>query len=175
MPNGREVFKRAVTEMAAACRELLEKSGHTIDDVDVLIPHQANARIMERGRRPAGHRPREGRRRRRRGREHDAASIPIALDRAWRAGRIRQGDLVLFTSFGAGLTWGATLVRWTMPEPTVVTSRVAVVTGASRGIGRACAVALAAAGWTVAVGYRSDEAAAKEVLAELEAAGHARA
>ena len=47
-----------------------------------------------------------------------AASIPIALDRAWRAGRIRQGDLVLFTSFGAGLTWGATLMRWTMPEPT---------------------------------------------------------
>jgi 3-oxoacyl-[acyl-carrier-protein] synthase-3 len=46
-----------------------------------------------------------------------AASIPIALDRAWRAGRIRQGDLVLFTSFGAGLTWGATLVRWTMPGP----------------------------------------------------------
>ena len=46
MPNGREVFKRAVTEMAAACRELLEKNGHTTDDVDLLIPHQANARIM---------------------------------------------------------------------------------------------------------------------------------
>jgi 3-oxoacyl-[acyl-carrier-protein] synthase-3 len=46
-----------------------------------------------------------------------AASIPIALDRAWRAGRIREGDLVLFTSFGAGLTWGASLVRWTMAEP----------------------------------------------------------
>jgi 3-oxoacyl-[acyl-carrier-protein] synthase-3 len=44
-----------------------------------------------------------------------AASIPIALDRAWRSGRIREGDLVLFTSFGAGLTWGATVMRWTMP------------------------------------------------------------
>jgi len=117
MPNGREVFKRAVTEMAAACRELLEKSGHALDDVDVLIPHQANARIM--------------------GAVVDrlgidsakavvdvadvgntsAASIPIALDRAWRAGTIEQGDLVLFTSFGAGLTWGATLVRWTLPSP----------------------------------------------------------
>jgi len=118
MPNGREVFKRAVTEMAAACRALLEKSGHSIDDVDVLIPHQANARIMQAVVDRLGIDPAKaivdvaevG--------NTSAASIPIALDRAWRAGRIRQGDLVLFASFGAGLTWGATLVRWTMPEPT---------------------------------------------------------
>ena len=44
-----------------------------------------------------------------------AASIPIALDRAWRAGRVHEGDLVLFTSFGAGLAWGANLLRWTGP------------------------------------------------------------
>ncbi len=114
MPNGREVFKRAVTEMAAACRELLEKSGYTLDDVDVLIPHQANARIMGSVVDRLGIDPTKaivdvaevG--------NTSAASIPIALDRAWRAGRIRQGDLVLFASFGAGLTWGATLVRWTM-------------------------------------------------------------
>jgi 3-oxoacyl-[acyl-carrier-protein] synthase III len=114
MPNGREVFKRAVTEMAAACRELLEKSGLTIDDVDVLIPHQANARIMGAVVDRLGIDPAKaivdvadvG--------NTSAASIPIALDRAWRAGTIQQGDLVLFTSFGAGLTWGATLVRWTM-------------------------------------------------------------
>lgn len=118
MPNGREVFKRAVTEMASACRELMEKSGYSVDDIDVLIPHQANARIM-------------GAVVDRLGIDADraivdvadvgntsAASIPIALDRAWRRGQIAQGDLVLFTSFGAGLTWGATLVRWTMPEPT---------------------------------------------------------
>jgi 3-oxoacyl-[acyl-carrier-protein] synthase-3 len=118
MPNGREVFKRAVTEMAAACRQVLEKNGHTPADVDVLIPHQANARIMiavaERLQIPAekavidvaevGN--------------TSAASIPIALDRAWRAGRLHEGDLVLFTSFGAGLTWGATVMRWTMPAPT---------------------------------------------------------
>ena len=117
MPKGREVFKRAVTEMAAACRELLEKSGHTPADVDVLIPHQANARIMvavsERLQIPAERSVLDvaevG--------NTSAASIPIALARAWEAGRIREGDLVLFTSFGAGLTWGATLVRWTMPEP----------------------------------------------------------
>lgn len=118
MPNGREVFKRAVTEMAAACRELLDKNGFTSDDVDLLIPHQANARIMvavaERLKVPAERAVIDvaevG--------NTSAASIPIALDRAWRAGRMDEGDLVLFTSFGAGLTWGATLMRWTMPGPT---------------------------------------------------------
>lgn len=117
MPNGREVFKRAVTEMAAACQEVLEKNGHTPDDVDVLIPHQANARIMT-AVASRLHIPEEkavvdvaevG--------NTSAASIPIALDRAWRAGRIKEGNLVLFTSFGAGLTWGATVMRWTMREP----------------------------------------------------------
>jgi 3-oxoacyl-[acyl-carrier-protein] synthase-3 len=116
MPNGREVFKRAVTEMAAACKEVLEKNGHTPDDVDLLIPHQANARIMT-AVADRLHIP------------HDkavidvadvgntsAASIPIALDRAYRAGRMHEGDLVVLTSFGAGLTWGATAMRWTMPE-----------------------------------------------------------
>ena len=117
MPKGREVFKRAVTEMASACRELLEKSGYAAADVDVLIPHQANARIMTSVAERLGI-PQErsvldvaevG--------NTSAASIPIALARAWEAGRIHDGDLVLFTSFGAGLTWGATLVRWTVPEP----------------------------------------------------------
>jgi 3-oxoacyl-[acyl-carrier-protein] synthase-3 len=117
MPAGREVFKRAVVEMASACRQLLEKSGYSPDDVDVLIPHQANARIMnavaERlgimGDRAVIDVEEVG--------NTSAASIPIALDRAWRAGRIHEGDLVLLTSFGAGLAWGANLVRWTMPEP----------------------------------------------------------
>jgi len=115
MPNGREVFKRAVTEMAASCREVLEKNGHSPDDVDLLIPHQANARIMVAVAERLGI-PLEravvdvaevG--------NTSAASIPIALDRAYRAGRIHEGDLALFTSFGAGLTWGATAIRWTMP------------------------------------------------------------
>ena len=46
-----------------------------------------------------------------------AASIPVALDRGWRAGRLRPGDLVLTTAFGAGFTWGANLIRWTAPAP----------------------------------------------------------
>jgi 3-oxoacyl-[acyl-carrier-protein] synthase-3 len=115
MPKGREVFKRAVVEMSNACRELLEKSGYTPDDVNVLIPHQANARIMIAVAERLGI-----------GLDRSvvdvetvgntsAASIPIALDRAWRAGRVREGDLVLLTSFGAGLAWGANLIRWTGP------------------------------------------------------------
>ncbi len=117
MPNGREVFKRAVVEMASACRQLLEKSGFTPDDVDVLIPHQANARIMIAVAERLGIGPDRsvvdvetvG--------NTSAASIPIALDRAWRAGRVRTGDLVLLTSFGAGLSWGANLLRWSGPAP----------------------------------------------------------
>lgn len=117
MPNGREVFKRAVVEMASACRALLEKSGYTPDDVDVLVPHQANARIMIAVAERLGI-PEEkaildvaevG--------NTSAASVPIALDRAWRAGRVGTGDLVLVTSFGAGLTWGANLIRWNGPTP----------------------------------------------------------
>jgi 3-oxoacyl-[acyl-carrier-protein] synthase-3 len=117
MPSGREVFKRAVVEMTNSCRQLLEKSGYTPDDVDLLIPHQANARIMLAVAERLGIGPDRsvvdvaevG--------NTSAASIPIALDRAWRAGRIRQDALVLMTSFGAGLAWGANLVRWTAPEP----------------------------------------------------------
>jgi len=116
MPAGREVFKRAVVEMAAACRSLLEKSGFTPDDVDLLIPHQANARIMiavaERLGVPAERAVVDvaevG--------NTSAASIPIALDRACRAGRVHPGSLVLLTSFGAGLAWGANLIRWTAPS-----------------------------------------------------------
>jgi 3-oxoacyl-[acyl-carrier-protein] synthase-3 len=115
MPNGRDVFKRAVVEMANACRQLLEKSGYAPEDVGLLIPHQANARIMiavaERLGVPLDRAVVDvetvG--------NTSAASIPIALDRAWRAGRVKTGDLVLLTSFGAGLAWGANLLRWTGP------------------------------------------------------------
>jgi 3-oxoacyl-[acyl-carrier-protein] synthase-3 len=117
MPNGREVYKRAVHGMVDACRELMAKSGLAPEDIALLVPHQANARIM---RTVAGQLaiPEErcalyvesvG--------NTSAASIPIALDHAWQAGRIEPGDNVLMTSFGAGLAWGANLIRWTAPKP----------------------------------------------------------
>ena len=110
--EGREVFKHAVKAMEDAIAGLFEKTGLTIDDVDVMIPHQANIRILnnvlERLEVPAekvvlnvmnyGN--------------TSAASIPIALDEANRGGRLKSGDTVLFCSFGGGLTWGATLLRW---------------------------------------------------------------
>jgi 3-oxoacyl-[acyl-carrier-protein] synthase-3 len=117
MSSGREVYRRAVVAMTDACRELLDKAGVQADDVALLVPHQANARIMKTVADRLGFEA---------GRvvsdiesvgNTSAASIPIAVDRAWRAGRIAPGDLVLMTSFGAGLTWGANLVRWTAPAP----------------------------------------------------------
>jgi 3-oxoacyl-[acyl-carrier-protein] synthase-3 len=112
MPNGREVFKRAVTEMAAACRQLLDKSGFSPDDVDVLIPHQANARIMaavaERlgidGDRAVVDVAEVG--------NTSAASIPLALCDAVTDRRIKRGDLVLLEAMGGGFTWAAALLRW---------------------------------------------------------------
>jgi 3-oxoacyl-[acyl-carrier-protein] synthase III len=118
MESGRVVFHRAVSDMSTACRALLDKAGLTPDDVDLLIPHQANARIV----RAVADRlkvPLE-----RAVLDMDtvgntsAASIPIALDRAVRAGRVGEGQIVLMASFGAGLTWGANLLRWTAPPPT---------------------------------------------------------
>jgi 3-oxoacyl-[acyl-carrier-protein] synthase III len=117
MENGREVYKRAVVGMTDACRSLLEKTGVAPEDVAWLIPHQANARIMKTVADRLGFGPdrvvsdvdRIG--------NTSAASIPIALDEAWRDGRITPGDLVLMTSFGAGLAWGASLIRWTAPTP----------------------------------------------------------
>jgi 3-oxoacyl-[acyl-carrier-protein] synthase-3 len=117
MTSGSTVFKRAVIGMAEACAGLLEKAGLTKDDVDVVIPHQANARIIAAVAERL-HVPKErvfvdmewvG--------NTSAASIPIAMDRAWREGRLSPGNVVLTTAFGAGLAWGANLVRWTAPLP----------------------------------------------------------
>lgn len=109
---GREVFKHAVTNMSNAVREALEQCGATMDDVACIIPHQANARIIQ----AIGQRmnaPMEkfyinvdkyG--------NTSAASTIVALDEAVRSGRIRKKDLVLMVVFGGGFTWAASLVEW---------------------------------------------------------------
>jgi len=122
MKSGTEVYKRAVVGMTDACRTLLDKAGVAAEDVRWLIPHQANARIMKTVADRLGFGPerivsdvdRIG--------NTSAASVPIALDEAWRDGRIRKGDLVLMTSFGAGMAWGASLVRWTVDAPVEATA-----------------------------------------------------
>jgi 3-oxoacyl-[acyl-carrier-protein] synthase-3 len=109
---GREVFKNAVRSMADACIKALEQAGVSAEEVDVLIPHQANIRIIEATAKHA-HVPMEkvyvnvdryG--------NTSAASIPIALDECVREGRIKEGSLVLFVAFGGGFTWASQLVRW---------------------------------------------------------------
>ena len=116
MTSGREVFRRAVVAMTDACRELMDKAGVEADDVALLIPHQANARIIHAVAERLGFDPRRAVSDIQDVGNTSAASIPIALDRAWRAGRVEPGDLVLMVSFGAGMAWGAHLVRWTLPR-----------------------------------------------------------
>lgn len=109
---GREVFKHAVRSMADACDHALKQAGLTSDQVDVLIPHQANIRIIESTAKHAGmpmdrvyvNIDRYG--------NTSSASIPIALDECVRSGRIGPGSVVLMVGFGGGFTWASTVVRW---------------------------------------------------------------
>lgn len=109
--KGREVFRHAVVNLAQVLEEVLEAEGLTTADIDWLVPHQANARILD-GTAKKLNLPAEkvvktvG--------EHantSAASVPLALDRAFRDGRITEGDLVVLEAMGGGFTWGAALLR----------------------------------------------------------------
>ncbi|MDO5536050.1 MAG: beta-ketoacyl-ACP synthase III [Desulfovibrionaceae bacterium] len=110
--NGRETYKYAVRSMTGICRDLLARNSYTIGDVNLLVSHQANIRIVQ----AVGERleisedcvftnlANYG--------NTSSASIPIALTEAWEIGRIKPGSLVLTTAFGSGLTWGAALIRF---------------------------------------------------------------
>lgn len=110
--NGKEVFKIAVRAMEEISREVLEEANVSIDEVSLVIPHQANRRIInalaERLKVPLEkvvvNVDKYG--------NTSAASVPVALDEAWRQGRIAAGDTVLLNSFGAGFAWGAALIRF---------------------------------------------------------------
>ena len=110
--NGREVFRHAVKRMAQAGREVLAKAGHAMEDVALLVPHQANLRILEAVRREL-ELPVEkvfvnvqeyG--------NTGSASVPLALWQARQQGRVKRGDLVLLISFGAGFHWAGALVQF---------------------------------------------------------------
>lgn len=110
--RGNETFKTAVRSLESVSREVMQKAGLESKDIDMFIPHQANKRIID----AVGHRlqldPKKvyinidkiG--------NTSAASIPIALDEAVRAGSIKEGNNLLFAAFGAGLTWAAALCKW---------------------------------------------------------------
>jgi len=108
--RGREVYRFAVTTMSGLIKSITE--GHDTDEVGLIVPHQVNLRIIESAMDRVGwgaertvvNIDRYG--------NTSAASLPLALDEARRDGRLEKGKLVVFVAFGAGLTWGATLLRW---------------------------------------------------------------
>ena len=109
---GREVFRNAVTNLADIVGETLDANGLTTDDVDWLVPHQANRRILDSTAKKLGMPQSKMVVTVERHANTSAASIPLALDEAVRDGRIQKGDLVLLEAMGGGLTWGSGLVRW---------------------------------------------------------------
>ncbi len=111
--NGRQVFKFATRVLVSSAEAVLAKCELSVDDVDVYVPHQANARIIDHALAKLGI-PKEkvivnvdryG--------NTSSASIPLALAEAVRTGRVHEGDTVLMTGMGAGLTWGSAVMRWT--------------------------------------------------------------
>jgi len=108
--RGREVYRFAVTKMVEMIETVIE--GYDHDEIALIVPHQVNLRIIESALERLDWSPdrcfvnidRYG--------NTSAASVPLALDEALRSGRVRPGNLLVFVAFGAGLTWGATLVRW---------------------------------------------------------------
>jgi 3-oxoacyl-[acyl-carrier-protein] synthase-3 len=110
--KGNETFKIAVRSLEEVSREVITASGLTPSDIDLYIPHQANRRIIEAVGTRLGLRPDQLYMNIDRVGNTSSASIPIALDEVVRAGKVHAGDTVLFAAFGAGLTWGAALLRW---------------------------------------------------------------
>lgn len=114
--NGREVFKFAVRVMNTATLEAIEKAGLKPEDIKYLIPHQANARIIEAARERLGLPPEQVWVNVDRYGNTSTASMPIALQEALDAGKIHNGDHILFVTFGAGLTWAASVMTWWQPD-----------------------------------------------------------
>ncbi len=109
---GREVFRHAVVNLAAIVGEALDANGLAPEDIDWLVPHQANKRILDGTARRLGLPEEKIVITVDRHANTSAASIPLALDEAVHDGRIKRGDLILLEAMGGGLTWGASLVRW---------------------------------------------------------------
>ncbi|MDX1358845.1 MAG: 3-oxoacyl-[acyl-carrier-protein] synthase III C-terminal domain-containing protein, partial [Clostridia bacterium] len=110
--DGREVFKFATKTMAGSVKKLLQDNSLTMDDIDLIIPHQANIRIMQTAAKRLGigmdkiysviHKYGNT----------SSASIPIALHDAVEEGRVKAGDRIVLTGFGGGLTWASVLIEW---------------------------------------------------------------
>lgn len=109
--KGREVFRHAVVNLASVLNEVLEDADVSAEDIDWVVPHQANARILDATAKKLGIPPEKVIVTVDRHANTSAASVPLAFDTARRDGRIKPGDLVMFEAMGGGFTWGASLMR----------------------------------------------------------------
>jgi len=110
--DGQEVFKRAIRSMAQACEDVLETMELSLEDVALMVPHQANKRILDALGKKVGLAEDKVFSNVHKYGNTSAGTIPVALTEALEQNRIKPGDYVLMASFGAGLTWGAGIVRW---------------------------------------------------------------
>jgi 3-oxoacyl-[acyl-carrier-protein] synthase-3 len=115
--NGREVFRFATRAMDRGLREVMHKAGWVVNQVDMIVPHQANIRIIEAAAKSLGLSMEKFFVNLNRYGNTSAASIPIALTEAAEAGKLRPADRVAMVGFGAGLTWAAAAVQWSQPRP----------------------------------------------------------
>ena len=112
MPQGKEVFRMAVSSMSSAITELLEAHSLTVSDINLVIPHQANIRIIWSMQERLALPPEKVFINVNQYGNTSAASVPLALDEALRDGKIKAGDYIVLATFGAGMTWGTALIRW---------------------------------------------------------------
>jgi len=110
--DGREVFRHAVVRMPESVRSVLTRASLAPSDISLLIPHQANLRISEAVQKELGLRPEQVYNNIQRYGNTTSGTIPIALDECVRAGRLKPGDVVVFTAFGSGFVWGSCILRW---------------------------------------------------------------
>lgn len=110
--NGNMVFKHAVTRFPEVIEEALNKNGYKPEDIDLLVPHQANLRITSYIQQKMGLPAEKVMSNIQKYGNTTAASVPIALSEAYQEGRIKEGDLVCLAAFGSGFTWGSALIRW---------------------------------------------------------------
>ena len=109
--KGREVFRHAVVNLSSVLNEVIEDAGISASEIDWVVPHQANARILDATAKKLGIPPEKVVVTVDRHANTSAASVPLAFDAARRDGRIKEGDLVMFEAMGGGFTWGASLIR----------------------------------------------------------------
>ena len=110
--SGKEVFKQAVAAMVSSCHKAMKKAGVTIEDITMVIPHQANIRIIEAVGEKLKASPEKVFKNVQRYGNSGAATVAMALDEAHREGCFKRGDKILLVAFGSGLTWGCTIIEW---------------------------------------------------------------